>query len=107
VSLLALDSSLLINILFVSFTLLLWFFSIRCIYDINERQVSCSSLFGFQFRALSDQLFETPDKHMFVRRRVVWQVSLYIKCCSHLVYIDRRVKNFSLSFPFSPQGQNV
>jgi len=30
-----------------------------------------------QFRALSDQLFETPDKHMFVRRRVVWQLTTH------------------------------
>lgn len=30
--------------------------------------------FGWQFRALSDQLYRTPDHHMFVRRRVVDQV---------------------------------
>lgn len=30
--------------------------------------------FGFQFRALSDQLFGTPEKHMNVRKSVVQQV---------------------------------
>ena len=30
--------------------------------------------FGFQFRALSDQLYGTPEKHMNVRKAVVHQV---------------------------------
>jgi hypothetical protein len=38
-----------------------------------------------QFRALSDQLYNTPDNHKFVRRKVVNQVCClanYVSSCS-------------------------
>lgn len=55
-------------------------------YGLAERQVAGDG--NCQFRALSDQLYRTPDRHMLVRSQVVAQLAEYPNSYSSYVPMD-------------------
>ncbi|RRT70692.1 hypothetical protein B296_00001754 [Ensete ventricosum] len=63
--------------------------SLLRLYELIEHKVqgdgNCQCMF-LQFRALSDQLYQTPEHHEFVRQQVVDQVVIFLSFWAEVHY---------------------